>query len=316
MRKILTVIALLVCATLTKAQQDAHYTQFMYNNIINNPGFAGSRRVPTLTATYRNQWMGYEGNPKSYLLSFDAPINSGRLATGVVLANQSEGITHRQFGNLVLSYAAVKTEKATFRIGLNMSLRQYQYNLQDPNVYVQERQDASLTPDNPKLTNANVGVGFYFDTEKFYAGISIPNLNKNAIALGANPSTELVGRENRHIYVMAGGLFPLGSENLVFKPSLMYKYVANAPFSLDLNTSVMVQKRFTAGVSYRIGESNKFGDSVDFLGFVQANDKLGIGFSYDYTLSEIKNYSNGTIEAVIRYDFGSSNSLKNPRFFF
>ena len=316
MRKILTVVALLMCSILTKAQQEAHYTQFMYNNMLNNPGFAGSRRVTSLSATYRNQWMGYEGNPKSYLLSFDAPINSGRLGTGVILANQSEGVTRRQFGNLVFSYAAVKTEKATFRIGLNMSVRQYQFNLQDPNVYIQERQDASLTQDNPKLTNANVGVGMYFDTENFYAGISVPNLNKNAIVIGANPATELLGREYRHVYVIAGGLFPLGSENLVFKPSVMYKYVANAPFSIDANASVMVQKRFTAGVSYRIGESSSFGDSVDFLGFVQANDKLGIGFSYDHTLSEIKNYSNGTIEIVMRYDFGRSNSLKNPRFFF
>ena len=108
----------------------------------------------------------------------------------------------------------------------------------------------------------------------------------------------------------------MGSDNLIFKPSLLYKYVANAPFSLDVNASVMIQKQFTVGASYRVGESGNTGDSIDFLGFVQATDRLGFGFSYDHTLSALKNYSSGTIEALVRYDFGPTNSLKNPRFFF
>lgn len=316
MRTFFTMVALLLCATVIEAQQEAHYTQFMYNNILNNPGFAGSRRVPNLTATYRNQWMGFQGNPISYLLSLDMPISNDRLGTGIVLGNQSEGITQRQYGKLVFSYAAIKTQKATLRMGMNMSVSQYRYDLQDPDIYVEDKQDASLQQETPRFINANVGIGVYFDTEKFYAGISIPNLNKNAIAIGANPASNTIGREQRHVYFMAGGLIPMGSGNLIFKPSLLYKYVANAPFSLDVNASVMIQKQFTVGASYRVGESGNTGDSIDFLGFVQATDKLGFGFSYDHTLSALKNYSSGTIEALVRYDFGPTNGLKNPRFFF
>ena len=317
MRKILTVVvAALLCATAVKAQQEAHYTQFMYNNMLNNPGFAGARRIPSVSVLYRNQWIGFEGNPQSYLLSFDAPIGNKRLGTGIVLANQSEGITRRQFGNAVLSYALLSTKEMTFRIGINASIRQYRFNLQDPNVYIRERQDASLTQDNPTITNANVGVGVYFDTEKFYFGISVPNINTNPIILGANINSDIVGREQRHLYFMAGGLIPMGSEDLQLKPSLMYKYTSDAPFSMDANLSVMVQKRFTGGISYRIGQANKFGESIDLLTFVQASDHLGVGIAYDYTLSQIKDHSKGTVEAVLRYDFGRTNSLKNPRFFF
>lgn len=317
MRKILTVVvAALLCAIAVKAQQEAHYTQYMYNNMLNNPGFAGARRIPSVSVLYRNQWIGFEGNPQSYLLSFDAPIGNKRLGTGIVLANQSEGITHRQFGNAVLSYALLSTKEMTFRIGINASIRQYRFNLQDPNVYVRERQDASLSQDNPTITNANVGVGVYFDTEKFYCGLSLPNLNKNPIILGANINSEIIGREQRHLYFMAGGLIPMGSGDLQLKPSMMFKYTSDAPFSMDANLSVMVQKRFTGGVSYRIGQANKFGESIDLLTFVQASDHLGVGIAYDYSLTQIKAYSKGSIEAVLRYDFGRTNSLKNPRFFF
>lgn len=316
MKQLLTLVALLWCVTDTQAQQEAHYTQYMYNNTLNNPAFAGSRRIPTLTATYRNQWMGFQGNPQSYLLSFDSPVNKDRLGTGVILGSQSEGISRRQFGKLVFSYAAIKTQQMTLRIGMNMSVRQYRYDTQSPTVYVEEKNDASLIQETPNFINANVGFGVYFDTERFYAGISIPNLNKNAIAIGANASANTIGREQRHAYFIAGGLIPMGSENLVLKPSVLYKYVANAPFSLDANVSVMISQKFTVGTSYRVGASGNSGDSIDFLGFVQATDRLGFGFSYDYTLSAIRKYSNGTLEALIRYDLGVSNALKNPRFFF
>lgn len=319
MRKFIPiVIALQFITIIIQAQQDAHYTLFMYNNMLNNAGFTGSRRITSVTALYRNQWIGFEGNPQSYSLSVDAPIGNKRLGSGLVLVNQNEGIIRRFNSNLSLSYDIINSKTQSFRIGLNASVRQYRFDLQNPDIYIRERIDPALNYEKPTLTNANVGIGLYYDNQNFYCGISVPHLNKNPITLRSDAVTkDFIGTEHRHFYFMGGGLIPLISEKLIFKPSMLFKYVENAPWSCDLNASVMVNKRFTGGFAYRFGGSGGKGDSIDFLGFVQATDNLGIGFAYDFTLSQINAYNQGTLEAVMRYDFGKSRQiLHNPRFFF
>jgi type IX secretion system PorP/SprF family membrane protein len=315
MVRILLFIAFLGSITALQAQQEAHYTQYMYNKNYVNAGYAGARRVHSVYALYRNQWMGFNGSPHSYLLSYDGPVGK-KLGAGLQLANQELGITKNQFGNLLLSYAILQTEKATVRVGINGTI-------QDP-------QDLSLkmTDQTPK-NYFNVGTGVYFDYKNFYVGLSVPNLNKNLISIGVNTSAQIPAEEQRHVYLMTGGLFKI-KEGLELKPSVMFKYVKNAPFSADLNLSAVVKRKFTGGVSYRYGQSGGFGDSVDFLAFFQATDKLGIGAAYDYTVSGLQKHTNGTIEALIRYDFSPSlkeqvlnktkevdpRRLSNPRYFF
>jgi type IX secretion system PorP/SprF family membrane protein len=330
MVRILLITVLLWSLTTVQAQQEGHYTQYMYNKTLVNAGYTGARRVHSIYALYRNQWVGFNGNPQSYLLSYDGPVGQ-RLGMGMTLANQELGVTKNQFVNLMMSYAILQTEDMTIRVGINGTARRYAFNLTNPNVFIQDPQDASLkmTDQTPK-GYFNVGTGVYFDFKNFYVGLSVPNLNKNLISIGVNPLAKIPAEEQRHGYLMTGGLFKL-KEGIELKPSLMFKYVRNAPFSVDLNLSAVFKRRFTSGVSYRLGQSGGVGDSVDLLAFFQATDKLGIGIAYDYTVSGLKNYTNGSFEALIRYDFSPNlkeqvlnktkgdidpRKLSNPRYFF
>jgi type IX secretion system PorP/SprF family membrane protein len=326
-RSLLT-IALFWSLTTLKAQQEGHYTQYMYNKTLVNAGYAGARRVHSVYALYRNQWIGFNGNPNSYLLSYDGPVGK-KLGVGLTLANQELGITKDQFANLMLSYAILQTEDMTVRVGINGTLRRYAFNLN--NAVVIDPVDASLKMSDQTPKNYfNVGTGVYFDYKNFYLGLSVPNLNKNLIGIGVNPAAQTPAEEQRHAYLMTGGLFKV-QEGIELKPSLMFKYVKNSPFSVDLNLSAVFKRRFTGGVSYRYGQSGGAGDSVDLLAFVQATDKLGIGAAYDFTVSGLRQHTNGSIEALIRYDFSPSLSdqvlkknkgevdprrLSNPRYFF
>jgi type IX secretion system PorP/SprF family membrane protein len=312
-----------------QAQQEAHYTQYMYNKNYVNAGYAGARRVHSVYALYRNQWMGFNGNPHSYLLSYDGPVGK-KLGIGLQLANQELGVTKNQFGNLMLSYAILQTENTTVRVGINGTLRRYAFNLASPNVFIQDPTDPSLKMSEQTPNNYfNVGTGVYFDYKNIYVGLSVPNLNKNLIGIGVNPAAQTPAEEQRHVYLMTGGLFKI-KQGFELKPSVMFKYVNNAPFSADLNLSGVFNRKLTAGVSYRYGQSGGFGDSVDLLAFFQATDKLGIGAAYDFTVSGLQKHTSGTIEALIRYDFSPSLSeqvknkskdidprrLSNPRYFF
>lgn len=330
MVRILLIIAFWGTINALQAQQEAHYTQYMYNKNYINAGYAGARRVHSVYALYRNQWMGFNGNPHSYLLSYDGPVGK-KLGAGLQLANQELGVTKNQFGNLMMSYAILQTENATVRMGINGTLRRYAFNIAgNTNIYIQDPQDASLKMSDQTPKNYfNVGTGVYVDYKNFYVGVSAPNLNKNLISIGVNTAAQIPAEEQRHLYLMTGGLFKI-KQGLELKPSLMFKYVKNAPFSADLNLSAVVNRKFTGGVSYRYGQSGSFGDSVDLLAFFQATNKLGIGAAYDFTVSGLQKHTNGTIEALIRYDFSPSlkdqvlnkskevdpRRLSNPRYFF
>ena len=319
MRKILsTLVMTLLVVIVLQAQQEAHYTQFMYNNMLLNPAFAGARRVTSVMGLYRNQWIGFEGHPVSYLAAFDMPVSKSRLGTGLTLAHQQEGIVSRNFGNLALNYDIIHTEDMTFRAGLNGAIKQYRFDLQDPNIFVKNPTDELLIQQSPTIITSNVGAGLYFDMKSFYIGLSIPNLIKNPIELNKQKVFDIEGTEQRHVYLQAGGFFRLRSENLHLKPSIMLKYVRNAPISADLNLGLMFYRQFLIGGSFRTGNSTYGGsDSFDVLAYFQATDELGIGAAYDFTLTELKKYNKGSIELMMRYDFIKNKKvLHNPRFFF
>lgn len=331
MERILLAIGLICSiATTTHAQQEGQYTQFMYNKTLVNAGYTGARRVHSVYGIYRNQWMGFNGNPQSYLVSYDGPIGK-KLGVGFNLVNQELGVTKNQFANLLMSYGIIQTDDMSLRMGINTAIRRYSYSLTDPNVYIQDPQDASLRQSEQVARNYfNVGAGVYFDYKNYYIGLSVPNLNKNLISVGFNPNSTTAAQEKQHVYLMTGGLFKI-KEDVEFKPSVLLKYVENAPFSLDMNLSMVFKRRFTVGASYRYGESGGAGDSVDALAFFQISDKLGIGAAYDFTLSGLRKHTAGSIEAMLRYDFAPNparqvlkknkedidpNRLSNPRFFF
>lgn len=326
MRKLLIFLVCIVQAGFMLGQQEAHYTQFMYNKQALNPGFAGARRVSSITALYRNQWLGFNGAPTSYHVGIEGPFFADRLGSSLILGSQSDGVIRRLYGNIGFSYDILHTNETSLRIGLSGSMRHYRFDLSNPDVYIKDRLDQSLPASNmSEQLLGNIGTGLYFDYKEYYFGISVPNLYRNIITLHDNSAAQTEAQEQRHIYFMAGGLFPLGSENVQLKPSLMAKYVQNAPFSLDLNLSVLFNKRFSTGLSYRYGQSAGAGDSIDFLAFAQATDRLGMGIAYDFTVSGLRNYNKGSIEALVRYDLGSKNkattdkekkSMSNPRFFF
>ena len=329
MKKGLIFLAFILQTGFVLAQQEAHYTQFMYNKQSLNPGFAGARRVTSLMALYRNQWMGFNGNPTSYHVGIEGPFFSERLGASLQVGNQSEGVIRRLYGNIAFSYDILHTEDMSLRVGLSGAMRSYKFDLSNPDIYIKDRQDASLPTANvSEQLLGNIGTGVYFDYKEYYVGFSVPNLYRNYISLNTNPAATTTAQEQRHLYFMAGALFPLVGESIQLKPAIMAKYVQNAPFSLDMNLSVMFNKKFTTGLSYRYGQSGGFGDSIDFLAFAQATDRLGIGFAYDFTVSGLRGTSKGSVEALVRYDLGSKdrtaksaadrdrNKMSNPRYFF
>ncbi len=318
MKKIIFSFLLVLSACISlHAQQEAQFTQFMYNKLYLNPAYAGSRGVPSLTGIYRSQWLGFEGAPQSILASFNGPFfGIKRVGVGATISHLKIGLQRDFFASVAYSYDMVAQENVSLRIGLSGSLRSlgFAYNEAHP---LESSGDLSLDKERTNDFYGNVGAGIYGTImEHYYFGISVPRLYSNAIGL-SNLNATTLAKESQHFYGMAGAILPL-SEDINLMPAVLLKYVKNAPFDADINLNLEIRRKFTAGISYRLG-GDGVGDSVDLLAFWQAAPQFGIGAAYDFTLSSLKDYNAGSIEVLLQYDLKKAKNgkkkMSNPRFF-
>lgn len=312
MKKILFPLFLLFATFQAMAQQEMQYTQFMYNKLYVNPAYAGARGIPFITGIYRNQWMGFEGAPQSALLSFNSPFLSPRVGIGVTLGGYEIGLQNDFNGSLAYSYDLVASEDVSVRAGISGSIRSLSYNFN--NAEPGQIGDNSLDNQRVNDFHANVGAGIYCTfADKYYVGFSVPKLYSNSIGF-SNPDADLTAKEYRHYYGMAGAVITL-NDDLNLLPAVLFKYVENAPFDLDLNVNLEIMEKVTAGLSYRLGGDGP-GESVDLLVYWQVHPQFGVGAAYDFPLSDIRDYSAGSIELLLQADLKRvKKNMSNPRFF-
>ena len=310
MKKIIYSIALLCASAVSlNAQQEAQFTQFMYNKLYINPAYAGARGVPSLMAIYRSQWVGFEGAPQSILASYNGPFLSKRVGVGATIAHTKIGLQRDFQATVSYSYDMVAQDEFSLRLGLSGSLRSLGFAYND----AQPGQTGDLSIEDQRINDfyGNVGAGIYGTVmEQYYFGISVPRLYSNAIGL-SNINADVLAKESQHFYGMAGAILPL-SEDISLMPAVLLKYVKNAPFDADINLNLDIRKKFTAGISYRLGGDGS-GDSVDLLAFWQAAPQFAVGAAYDFSLSNLKDYNAGSFEVLLQYDLKQVNNGKNKK---
>jgi type IX secretion system PorP/SprF family membrane protein len=295
------------------AQQEAQFTNFMYNKLQLNPAYAGSRGVPTIFGLYRTQWQGINNAPETQLLSFHSPFFSQRVGVGATIMHRTVGLTDMVQGNIAYSYNLINSRKIGVRFGLEWTGRYQVIKLNKSNLYINDPDDPTLntSAQQGKLLQ-NVGAGIYANVRDFYFGISSPALYRNSFG-SVNQTTNYL--EQRHFYFMSGAYFPI-STKLYLQPAVLLKYTSNAPISTDVHLSMVYDSKVTLGTSYRFGTSGTV-DSFDFLLHYQLSDLLGIGLSYDATMSPLSSYTKGGYEVILQYDLKrKKKDLSNPRFFF
>ncbi len=314
---ITTIIFCTLGLAVLHAQQQPQTTQFMYYKLGYNPGFAGSQDAACVTCIYRQQWLGLNGAPSMAIATFNMPLNNQRVGIGANLYRHTIGITTMYNADLAYSYR-VRLGRGMLGLGIQGSLRSMEQDFAKTTATQPKAQDGSIPGSTSSKFLFNFGTGLYYNSDKFYVGLSAPRLLENNIDF--TDSDIIISREVQHFYLMGGVTFDL-NENLALKPQALLKHAAKAPVDFDANLSLLIQNRYVAGITYRLGgnKENGNGESIDLLLGAQLTPSLMFSFSYDYTLSDIKGYSNGSIEASIRYCFGKTNEAgkeyDNPRFF-
>jgi type IX secretion system PorP/SprF family membrane protein len=288
----IVVLAMLAISAPVFAQQDPMYTQYMDNLQIVNPGFAGSKETGNFMLVARNQWVSFDGAPKTRSFSYHTPLKEYKVGLGFSVLSDKIGPLTQTGVYFDYSYFLRMGEHYKLGLGLKGGFSFYRAALTELQTV---SPDPIYSQDIFKNFLPNFGVGAFLFSDDTYFGISVPKLVENTINR-EEYSTEYVSKEKIHLYLVAGKKFNAG-ENIQLKTNSMLKLVKNAPISFDLTALVGFKEKFWVGGMYR------FGSSYGILTQFNVSDKLLIGYSYDIIYSELNAFNNGTHEIMFSYNF-------------
>lgn len=303
------VLVLGIGRSVIHAQQDPMISQYMFNGLFLNPGYAGSHDYSIASMLYRYQWAGIEGAPHTGFFSYDAPIRGKNVGLGATLMFDRIGVTNKI--DLVGNYAYhIRVgKKSKLSIGLRTSVSYYWANTSELRYW--DEQDPIYQGDIAGRVIPNFGLGLYYYGEHFYVGLVAPQFlsyDKNTFLAIEN---DYFQRSTRHFYLNAGYVFKLG-KNTDFRPSFLLKYTPEALPEADINVHFLFHKKFWVGASYRTL------DGIVAMFEVNVTPNMRIGYAFDYPLhSWVRNYTYGTHEIMLSFDIGKPSVLKvkSPRYF-
>lgn len=312
MRTLLFVL-LLIVTTNSFAQQDAQYTQYMFNTLSVNPAYAGSRGQLSFAGLYRAQWVGLNGAPETFTLNLHSPIRNSRVGYGVSVVNDNigDGAVQETYLDAVISYSLQLNQDAKLSFGLKAGGNVLNLDFSKLRNFDLEPTSTDV-PDNK--FSPNFGAGIYYHTNKFYAGLSVPNFLETDYFdgnSGDSNSVNFLSTERMNFYFITGYVFDLNG-NLQFKPALLTKAVGGAPLQVDLSASFLFNDRFSFGAAYR------WDAALSAMAGFQITEQIMLGLAYDKETTDLgtRRFNDGSIEIFLRLELLKRfQKTISPRFF-
>ena len=285
------------------AQQDAQYTQYMYNTININPAYAGSRGVMSVFGLHRTQWVGLDGAPTTNTFSLNTPISNSNLGVGFSLVNDRIGPTSDNTISADISYTVKMNE--VYKLSFGVKASGNIFNLDTDKLDPAQANDPNLQNFNNEFS-PNFGAGVYLHSDKLYLGLSVPNFLQDS---KYNDNEVAVFQERMNFYFIGGYVFDV-SQSIKFKPAFLTKMVAGSPLQVDASANFLFFDKFMLGGAYR------WDAAVSALAGFQVTDGLFIGYSYDMETTQLRRYNSGSHEVFLRFElFNKVSKIVSPRFF-
>ena len=283
------------------AQQKAMFSQYMYNGLAINPAYAGSQRSLSMTALVRQQWVGMEGAPSTQTITGHLPIEDKRIGVGLMVMHDKITVTDQT--GVYGSYAyKLPMPKGELSFGVQGGFTFYRSLFSEVS-----QTDLTFAGADIQESQPNFGFGMYYTTDRFYAGLSIPQLMQARLDRG-NPDVDgfLI---QRHYFIHTGYLFDMGL-NFKLKPNVLIKMVSGASVEMDLNANLYYKNLLGLGVSWRTM------DAIVAMLHVQVTNNFRFGYAYDITTTSVQKVSYGSHELFLNYRISLAKSkMLTPRYF-
>ncbi|MFB9863176.1 type IX secretion system membrane protein PorP/SprF [Rufibacter immobilis] len=315
-KRILFVLTWLVWWSLPQAsfaQQDPQFTQYMFNGLLLNPAYAGSKGFTSLSGSHRSQWTGLEGAPLSQTLSVDGNLNR-KLAGGVIITNDRLGA--QRFTEVSLNSSVRISLDAVTRLAVGISLGVTQQSLNGTLLEPEEGNDVAIPMGIERAIKPNARVGAYLYSNRFYTGLSVGNVVFFQDGLPTDPKP--------HLFLTSGGVFDI-SRKMKFRPSILLKEDFNGPAALDLNSFFLFNEQIWLGTSFRttlnifnnksFSSNTRLGNALAVLVELHPSPLMRVGYSYDFSLNKLRQYSSHELSLGYNFLKKKYGRMLTPRYF-
>jgi type IX secretion system PorP/SprF family membrane protein len=318
--------ALLLNAGVVVGQQTIQFSQYVFNGLAVNPAYAGYKEDWTVNLSFRSQWVGIDGAPRTGTASFDGLTKNPDKKVGLGFIATTDRLGPQNTSSVYANYAyrlrldAEDTKRLSFGIGFGAT----QYNLNGSMFIATDPGDGVVPVGNQSKLSPDVRFGIYYYTPKFYIGASAMDLLSGQGNELTSDSYRII-KQVRHLYLTGGVMIPL-TESFDLKPTFMLKEDFKGPTNLDINAYLLINKSVWIGASYRTGvklwekENLQKGldqsDAISGIVEVFLNPRFRVGYSYDYTTSKLSNYQQGSHEISLSFSLqGKKERVMSPRYF-
>ena len=298
----ISVCFLLSTISLCYSQEQPLLSQYMFDRLIINPAYAGSSDMISSTLTYKNKFIGIDGAPRTQVFSIHAPIQTKSMGVGLKAIHDKIGLTNQTSVTAVYAYHLDFTNgKLSF--GLEGGILNQSTDFASLRRIDQEDNTLPLNKESVMVPDAAFGV--YYRYKKFYSGVSVYHLLQSKLKYAGYERTPFAKLSNH--YFLTGGYSIKANENINLEPSLLLKYVAKASLQADMNINATYKEMLTIGASFRTG------DAIAIIIQYSFKDRIKFGYAFDYTISELATYNNGSHEIMLSYNIALSEPvIKKP----
>lgn len=280
-------------------------SQYLFNGLVINPAYAGSRDALAANLTYRHQWAGFDGAPVTQVISVHAPMGRRKLGMGLLVYNDRIGVS--QESGVFSNYAyriRFRGGKLSFGVGAGLTMLRSQWTT----LAIQQASDQSFAADTRSAVRPNLSAGAYYYTKRWFAGLSVPFAILHRYNANADGWVLSDTKADLEPMLTAGYVFEL-SRDVKLKPTTLVRYrVASGP-QADLSANLILKEKVWVGASYRTGDA--FVASLEVL----PTPQWRLGYAYDIGMSSLVPYHNGSHELMLQYEFGYRIRVKDPRYF-
>jgi type IX secretion system PorP/SprF family membrane protein len=294
MRKaaLISIMMMLLCFQL-RAQHNPVMSQYMFNGLVINPGYAGAGDVLNATISHRNQWTGFEGAPVTSVISIHSPLKKKKLNAGILVYTDKFGVSRSTSFNGILSYR-ILVGSGSLRFGLTGGADLVTHAWDQ--ITTTNSGDVAFSNGPERYTTPTGGAGFYYEGSRMFLGLSAPKI-----------FSDNRGKTYKPFLLTAGYLIKLKNDFLL-KPSLLARYIHGSPFEADLNLNCYY-KQVGFGASWRTN------DAIVLLLQYRLTEQLSAGYSYDAGITRLRTVNKGSHEIMLKYEFGFKVNAPGPRYF-
>jgi type IX secretion system PorP/SprF family membrane protein len=304
MKKIVLILFALLSWLSIFSQLNNLSDQYVFNALPINPAYAGSDEALSASLIYRNQWTGFTGAPKTLTAAIHSPLGKERVALGLTVVNDKIGVTSRT--NIMANYAyriEMGRGKLSFGIGVGASILDIGWD----ELKVTKFGDLDL-PNSEHLSKPNFSAGVYYNSKKYFYGVSIPYFLSYTYSDSAS-TLDLQNHLSEYNYHIIGGYFFEINRNLKFSPSALIKYHVNNAFQVDISSQLIFSDRLCLGITYRSS------DALAALMQLAITDQFRFAYSYDFDTGKTGNYHRSSHEVMLKFVLDYNARVVGPKRF-